>query len=205
MATATKAMVKRLGPLDRGLPMTFNQFMRADYEEGYQYELIDGELYVFPLPNLPENRVENWIGLKLQHYCLEHPEVINYVTNKARVIVPGRPRATVPEPDQAAYHNFPLDQPFKKVRWQNVSPILVVEVVSREDPYKDLVRNVKLYLQVPTIQEYWLIDPRRNPERPTFRAYRRQGKKWRIVQPAFGEVYTTKLLPGFALVIDPRS
>ncbi len=165
MATATKAMVKRLGPLDRGLPMTFNQFMRADYEEGYQYELIDGELY----------------------------------------IVPGRPRATVPEPDQAAYHNFPLDQPFKKVRWQNVSPILVVEVVSREDPYKDLVRNVKLYLQVPTIQEYWLIDPRKNPERPIFRAYRRQGKKWRIVQPAFGEVYTTKLLPGFALIIDPRS
>ena len=119
MATATKAMIKRLGPLDRGLPMTFNEFMRADYEEGYQYELIDGELYVFPTPSLPENRVETWIGLKLQHYYLEHPEVINYVTSKARVIVSDRPRATVPEPDQAAYHNFPLDQPFKKVRWQN--------------------------------------------------------------------------------------
>jgi Uma2 family endonuclease len=205
MTTATKIAATKLGPLDRGLPMTFNQFMRADYQEGYQYELIDGELYVFPLPNLPENRIEMWIGAKLQGYSLEHPEIINFVTYKARVFIPGRPRATVPEPDQAAYHNFPLDQPFKKVRWQNVSPILVVEVVSREDPYKDLVRNVKLYLQVPTIQEYWLIDPRKNPERPTFRVHRRQGKKWRIVQPAFGEVYTTKLLPGFALIIDPRS
>src|SRR5260370_33133260 len=188
MPTLTKPTGTQLGPLDRGHPMTFKEFMHADYEEGYQYELIDGELYVFPLPNLPENRVEHWIGLKLQHYCLAHPEVINYVTNKARVIVPGRPRATAPEPDQAAYHNFPLEQPFQKVRWQNVSPILVVEVVSREDPYKDLVRNVKFDLQVPTIQEYWLIDPRKNPERPTFRAYRRQGKKWRTLQRAVAEV-----------------
>jgi len=185
--------------------MTFEEFMRADYEEGYEYELIDGELYVLPLPNLPQNLVEHWIGQKLQHYSLQHPEVVNYVTNKARVIVSERPRATVPEPDQAAYHDFPLDRPWKKARWQDASPILVVEIVSRDDPYKDLVRNVKLYLKVPSIQEYWLIDPRKNPERPTFRVHRRQGKKWRIIQPAFGDVYTTKLLPGFALIIDPRS
>jgi len=205
MTTATKTVGTKLGPQDRGHPMTFDEFMRANYEEGYEYELIDGELYVLPLPNLPENRVEHWIGLKLQQYCFQRPDVINYVTNKARVIVPGRRRATVPEPDQAAYHKFPLDRPFQKIRWQDVSPILVVEVISREDPYKDLVRNVKLYLQVPTIQEYWLLDPRKNPERPTFRVHRRNGKRWRIVQPAFGTVYTTKLLPGFALIIDPRS
>jgi Uma2 family endonuclease len=205
MPTITKIAGKRFGPRDQGHSMTFDEFMEANYQEGYQYELIDGELYVSPTPNLPQNRVETWIGLKLQQYSLQHPEVINYVTSKARVIVPGRPRATAPEPDQAVYHRFPLDQPFKKIRWQDVSPILVVEVVSRDDPYKDLVRNVKLYLQVPTIQEYWLLDPRKNPERPIFRVHRRQGRKWRIVQPAFGEVYTTKLLPGFALIIDPRS
>jgi Uma2 family endonuclease len=205
MTTAIKEIQTRLGPRDRGLPMTFDEFMRANYEEGYEYELIDGELYVLPTPNLPQNRIENWIGIKLQQYSLQHPEVINYVTNKARVIVSERPRATVPEPDQAAYRNFPLDAPWKKIRWQDVSPILVVEVVSRDDPYKDLVRNVKLYLQVPSIQEYWLIDPRKNPEHPTFRVHRRQRKKWRILQPAFGEVYTTKLLPGFALIIDPRT
>src|SRR6266852_338652 len=130
MPTLTKPNHTKLGPLDHGHPMTFNEFMRADYEEGYQYELIDVELYVLPLPNLPENRVENWIGLKLQHYCCEHPEDINYVTSKARVIVSARPKATVPEPDQVAYHNFPLHLPINKVRWQDVSPILVVEVVS---------------------------------------------------------------------------
>src|SRR5260370_39191893 len=149
MPTLTNPTGTKLGPLDSGHPMTFKEFMHADYEEGYQYELIDGELYVFPMPNLPENRVEHWIGLKLQQYCLQRPDVINYLTNKARVIVSDQPRATVPEPDQAAYHNFPLQRPLKKLRWQDVSPILVVEVVSREEPYKDLVRNVKLYLQVP--------------------------------------------------------
>ena len=93
MPTLTKSTKTKLGPLDRGHPMTFDEFMRADYEEGYEYELIDGELYVLPLPNLPENRVEHWIGTKLLHYSWEHPEVINYVTNKARVIVTDRPRA----------------------------------------------------------------------------------------------------------------
>jgi Uma2 family endonuclease len=206
MTTAINPITKRkLGPMDCGFPMTFDEFMKGNYQEGYQYELIDGELYVFPFPNLSENRIENWIGLKLQTYSREYPQIINYVTNKARVFVPGRAPVTVLGPDLTAYHDFPLDRPWKKIRWQDVSPILVVEVVSKDDPYKDLVRNVKLYLQVPTIQEYWLIDPRKNPERPTFRVHRRQRKGWRIIQPIFGSVYTTKLLPWFALIIDPRS
>ena len=202
---ATQATRLKIGPKDHAKPVDYDDFMAAKFVPGFNYEIIDGRVYVLPLPNPPENRVDTWLLYRVASYSDRHPEVINYVTNKSRVIVRDRPRATAPEPDQAAYHNFPLEQPFQKVRWQNVSPILVVEVVSREDPYKDLVRNVKLYLQVPTIQEYWLIDPRKNPERPIFRAYRRQGKKWRIVQPAFGEVYTTKLLPDFALIIDPRS
>ena len=49
--------VLKVGPLDRNRPMTLDEFMVADYEAGYQYELIDGKLYVSPLPNSPEGRV----------------------------------------------------------------------------------------------------------------------------------------------------
>src|SRR3954471_24902372 len=135
------ATVSKLGPADHDRPMTLDEFMAGDYAEGYQYGLIDGKLYVSPLPNLPEDLVEEWLYFKLKLFSREHPEVINFVTNKARVFVPVRPGVTNPEPDVAAYRKFPLERPFRELRWQDVSPVLVAEVLSHEDPDKDLVRN----------------------------------------------------------------
>ena len=200
MATLTK-----LGPADHGRPMALDDFMASDYQEGYRYELIDGKLYVSPQPNLPEDGISTWISFKVGLYAQANSGVINYVSTHARVFVPDRPGVTNPEPDLAAYHDFPLERPLRQRRWQDVSPVLVAEVVSPEDPDKDLVRNAELYLQVPSIREYWLFDTRaESADRPTLRVHRRRGSRWRVIDVAFGETYTTKLLPGFELVIDPR-
>jgi Uma2 family endonuclease len=199
------ATVLKIGPWDHGRPMTLEEFTAGDYEEGYQYELIDGKLYVSPQPNAPQGMVERWIFLALYLYSEAHPDVINYVHYKARVFVPGRPGVTNPEPDVAAYHGFPLDLPFREVRWQDYSPVLVVEVLSLDDPDKDLVRNVELYLEVPSIREYWIVDTRDDPEQPTMQVYRRRGRRWqRPIDVATGETYTTRLLPGFELTLAPR-
>jgi Uma2 family endonuclease len=198
------ATVLKIGPLDHSRPMTLDEFLAGDYEEGYQYELIDGKLYVAPAADLSENRIEEWVGTKIRLYSWKYPRVINYVTSKARVFVPGRGGITNPEPDLAAYRNFPVDLFGPDVVWQDVSPILVVEVLSIGDPDKDLLRNVDLYLEVPSIKEYWLFDSRNDPYRPTLRVHRRHGKKWRLIDVAFGETYTTKLLPRFKLILDPR-
>ena len=198
-------LLKRLGPADHGRPMTLEEFLAAGSVEGYHYELIDGELYVSPLPNLPENRVEDWVFDKLKQHARDRSSDINFVTNKARVFVPGRRRTTCPEPDVAAYRNFPLDQPMDSVRWQDVSPLLVVEVLSHDDPDKDLIRNVKLYLQVPSIKEYWLFDTRDGSERLRLEVRRRYRGQWSLREFGPGDTYTTKMLPGFALVLDPRS
>lgn len=208
MSTAPKlqrARHGRLGHADHGLPLTVAEFFREDFKEGYQYELLDGKLYATPLPDPPENCVDTWLFGKVLAYSQEHPDQINYVTNKGRVFVPGRPGATCPEPDLTAYRDFPLHLPFRRIRWQETSPILVGEVLSLNDPAKDLVRNVELYLQVPSIREYWLFDTRRDPEHPTLRVHRRWGRRWRIIDLEPGETYTTKLLPGFELLIDPRN
>jgi Uma2 family endonuclease len=185
--------------------MTLEEFLAAPAIEGYQYELIDGKLYVSPEANLPEFRVENWVYIKLFLYTQKHPGVANFASNKARVFVPSRRRVTNPEPDVAVYRNFPLERPFRSVRWQDVSPILVVEVLSLDDPDKDLVRNVELYLQVPSIKEYWLFDTREDPEQLRLQVRRRYRGQWRLEEFAPGETYTPKLLPGFALRLDPRS
>jgi Uma2 family endonuclease len=185
--------------------MTLDEFLSGDYQEGFHYELIDGKLYVSPLPNLPEDFVEQWLHGKLWLYSQQHPEVINYVTPKSRVFIPGRPRVTAPEPDFAAFRDFPLARPIRTLRWQEVSPVLVAEVLSKDDPDKHLVRNVELYLQVPSIKEYWLLDTREDPERPIMTVYRRHGKNWRLIPVSYGDTYTTKLLPGFELTLNPRS
>jgi Uma2 family endonuclease len=194
-----------LGPADQDRALTWEEFATARYQEGYQYEIIDGRLYVSPVPNLPQNDLEEWVGDELKGYRRRHPEVINYVSHKARVFVPSRPELTAPEPDVAAYHGYPLDQPVGSVQWEDVSPVLVVEVISAEDPNKDLVRNVELYREVPSIREYWIVDPRPNADRPTLLVYRRRGRRWqRVIEVGFGETYTTRLLPDFSLLVNPR-
>jgi Uma2 family endonuclease len=199
------ATVLKIGPGDHGRPMTLDELTAGDFEEGYQYELIDGRLYVSPQPDAPQGMVERWITLKLQYYSDARPEVINFVYGKTRVFVPGRPGLTTPEPDVAAYRDFPVELDFREIRWQDVSPVLVVEVLSPDDPDKDLVRNVALYHQVPSIKEYWLLDTRDDPNRPSMTAYRRHGKGWRTIDLAYGDTYTTRLLPDFRLVLDPRT
>jgi Uma2 family endonuclease len=199
------ATLLALGPTDHGRTLALDEFIAGDYQEGYQYELIDGKLYVSPQPNLPYDLVETWISEKLRAYARRFARVINHVTNKARVFVPGRPNVTVPEPDVSVYRDFPLDRPFKKQRWEDVSPILVVEVLSEDDPDKDLVRNVELYYQVPTVKEYWLFDARNDPERPLLRVYRRSRGKWKIIDVPAGGTYETPLLPGFSLTLDVRA
>jgi Uma2 family endonuclease len=194
----------RLGLADHGHPVTLDDFEAAEFEEGYKYELIDGRLYVTPAPNMPEDRNVMWLLENLIAYKARHPRAINYLSQKARVFVPGRPAVTCPEPDISAYRGIPLRAPFEEVDWESVSPIIVIEVLFDADPHKDLVRNVDLYLQVPSIREYWILDARYTPSRPTLIVHRRRGRKWVVREHMFGETYTTRLLPGFSLKIDPR-
>jgi Uma2 family endonuclease len=201
---ATVAKTARVTPDDHGRPMTLERFDASDFVPGFKYELIEGRVYVTYEPDLPEDSLATWLYHKVVLYSLRRPSVLNYVTSKARVFVPGRRLVTVPEPDLAGYRDFPIHQPIPQRRWQKVSPILVGEVPSPNDPHKDLIRNVQLYLLVPSIREYWLLDGRANAERPSLRVYRRRGNDWRILDFAYGETYTTSLLPGFKLVIDPR-
>jgi Uma2 family endonuclease len=194
----------KLGPADHGRPLSLGDYEAADYEPGFKYEIIDGRLAVAPLPNLPENRLERWLGRKLDRYADRHPGVINFVTEKPRVFVPGRVGSTVPEPDIACYHDFPTDADPDTVGWEDVSPVLVCEVLVDGDPDKDLVRNVDLYFEVPSVKEYWVLDGRAGTARPTLIQHRRYGRRWVVREYPSGSTFATKLLPGFALPIDPR-
>lgn len=190
--------VLKLGSADHGRPMTFEEFLDGSYEEDFQYEIIEGRLYVTPAPNLPHDRITTFIYRQLIHYSEQHPDIINYVTQKARVLVDLETGFTSPEPDIAVYQNFPENF---QAGWRDVHPLLVVEVLGAHDEEKDLHRNVDLYLSVPSIQEYWVFDIRQHLAKPTLHVYRRQNENWDISIHDASEVYKTQLLPEFSLAI----
>ena len=189
------------GPADHGRPISDRQAVRARWVEGFRYEIIDGRIYVSPIPDLPHDDLVDWIARPLCKYADAHQDVISQVKTPARVFVPGSTRTTAPEPDLAAYRDYPFHLPIAERRWQDVSPIVVVEVVSG-DVAKDLGRNVGLYERVPSIQEYWIVN--RWHDDFFFGVFRKRGGRWgKPIDFTIGDTYTTKLLPGFSLRIKP--
>jgi len=196
----------KLGPADHGRPITPEEARTAHWQGGYRYEIIDGKIYVSPIPNLPHDRILRWLYRRLDRYAERHSSIINYVTSDGKVIVEDRPECTEPQPDLIAFHGFPLDLPMADVRWEDLTPVLVVEIISHDDPKKDLLRNVELYEEIPSIREYWIVDPRADPDRPSLLVYRRRGQGWqKPIRVPFGETYTTRWLPGFSLRVAPRA
>jgi Uma2 family endonuclease len=132
-----------IGPEDHGREIALEDFEHAIGTEGYHYELIDGRIELSPLPDFVHDSFEVLLLGALMKYADLHPDITNYVTTKARVFVPARRRATCPEPDITLYRDVPLDQPPSQVNWRDLSPILVVEVLSPDNADKDLQRNVR--------------------------------------------------------------
>ena len=205
MKTASRMRTAlRLTPADSGVPLSVDELDGAEQGEGYKYEIIHGRLYVSPQPALPTNDVEDWLLGLLKEYARTRPAIINFVTNKARVFTPASEDVSAPEPDIAAYKDYPslARRRRRPIAWDAVSPLLVVEIISEDDPGKDLMRNPPLYLAVPSIKEYWVVDTRPDPYEPSLIVHQRHRGAWRVVNVPFGGTYTTKLLPGFTLHLD---
>ncbi|HUR55698.1 MAG TPA: Uma2 family endonuclease [Gemmataceae bacterium] len=194
----------KLGPTDHGRRLTLDDFDSAEFEPGAKYEIIDGRLYVSPVANFPEHFLEGWLRKKLERYSDDHPEVFNFVAVKSRVYVRNRRNATVPEPDIATFADVPTQGDIRAINWRDLNPLLVCEILVDADRRKDLERNPDLYRDVPSVREYWVLDGRDDANTPTLIQHRRYGRRWVVREFPFGTTFTTKLLPGFSLLIDPR-
>lgn len=194
-----------LTPKDRGRALSLEQFESACGQEGYHYELIDGKLQVSPLPDMPHDFIRKWLERQLDDYSDRHPDILGHVQAPARVFVPGRVGGTTPEPDVACYRVFPEEANVEELNWQDFSPIAVAEILSEDTADKDLVRNRDLYLQVASIREYWILDPRTNANQPSLTVHRRRGQRWQqALEIAGGQTYITRLFPDFQLVLRVR-
>ncbi len=178
--------IPMFGPHSNGILMTPKEFDRADFEDGWRYELIDGRLFVSPFPLENERDPNEELGFLLRNYWQHHPTCLDGTVFEQTVkVFENRRRA-----DRAIWAGLGR-QPRK-----GETPTIVVEFVSagKRARQRDYEEKREEYLAVGVI-EYWIID---RFER-TLTIFKKRGKSYqkRVVKEK--QVYMTDLLPGFEL------
>ena len=184
MATITR----RVGPSDHGQRMTLDEFIEADFEGGWLYELARGVIDVTEVPLPHHGRIVRRLARMFDHYDALHPGVIDYLAGggECRMCLPGMQSDR--HPDQAVYLNPEPSGPRPWTRWV---PHIVVEVVSTRSEDRDYVEKREEYLRV-GLSEYWILDP--TPR--TLLVLQRAGDVWQEVHVKEDATYRTHLLPG---------
>src|SRR5207244_3526592 len=94
MATIARRMAtpsRLIGPSDQGRRMSLEQFMDAEFEEGWLYELARGMVTVTEVPGIPHGRIVNRLIRLAVLYDERRPGVINYYATgtNSRLRLPG--------------------------------------------------------------------------------------------------------------------
>jgi Uma2 family endonuclease len=190
MATATR---RKLGPADNGQRMTLDEFLDAEWHEGWLYELARGVVVVTEVPGMPHGMVVWRVSTLFGAYEAANPDRITYRGGgmESRIRLPGMQSDR--HPDQAVYLTHPPRGPRPWARWV---PAIVVEVVSRGGEHRDYVEKREEYLRFGVL-EYWIFDRFKGQ----MLVLRREGDTWREVPVSLDATYETELLPG--LVVRP--
>jgi Uma2 family endonuclease len=189
-AVPSPSAPERIGPGSNGMLMTPQEFDAIeDYDDCYDYELINGVLIVSPIPLEGEVGPNEKLGYLLQRYQEEHPQgnalddtlserYVNLANSRRkadRVIWAGLGRRPNPRVDV---------------------PTIVVELVSRRqrDRRRDYIEKRRDYLSL-GVKEYWVF----NRFERIFTVFQPTEPVERVFQES--DIYATPLLPGFELPI----
>lgn len=188
MATATLKRPRTFGFESAGILMTPQEFDRADFDENWTYELINGVLVVSPIPSESEVDPNEELGLLLRIYRQTHPQGSALdVTLPERYIRVGRDRRRADRVIWAGLGRLPR---------RHETPTIAAEFVSagKRDRRRDYELKRDEYMRI-RIQEYWVFD---RFERMLTVFTRQAGRTRRRVFHE-NQVYATPLLPGFEL------
>jgi Uma2 family endonuclease len=161
-------------------------------EDGKRYEIIEGELYMSPSPNLEHQFVAGNIFGTIWTYLQAHP-VGKVYSAPADVILS---EVDILQPDIV----FLSREKFDRLTRANIqgAPDLVVEVLSPGTEKRDRTLKLKKYSEF-GVEEYWMV----SEENATLEVWRRQGGK--LVFHLFLErqqILTTPLLPGLEISLQ---
>jgi len=173
--------------------LTYDDFLLFP-DDGKRHELIDGEHYVTPAPNVGHQWVAgNLFGVIWTH-LQSHPIGVVFMAPLDVVMS----RHDVVEPDILYVSNERREQVMTPLNVQG-APDLVIEVASKSTRKRDETIKRRLYERGGS--EYWVVDP----EIEVIRIYRREGERFgRAIELSreAGDVLTTPLLPGLRIALS---
>lgn len=178
----------RIGPYAAGIQVDPGEFDRAEFEEGWRYELIHGVLVVSPIPLEAERDPNEELGYFLRHYQKTHPQgKVLDKTLAEHTVITGDNRRRVDRILWVGLGRVPTEADI---------PSILVEFVSegKRNWRRDYVEKRNEYLAL-GVKEYWIID---RFER-TLTIYDKQRKRIRSRIVSESETYASALLPGFEL------
>ena len=174
-----------------GVKLTYDDFVLFP-DDGLRHELIDGEHYVTPSPNLKHQQVSGNFHLLIATWLEAHPigrifyAPFDVVFSKFDVV----------EPDLLYMSNERAATILTAANVQGV-PELVIEIGSPGTRRRDETIKRRLYERM-GVSEYWVVDP----ELDVVRVYRRGtsgfARAIEFVAEA-GDILTTPLLPDLNL------
>lgn len=188
MTAATLQKQRLIGPEANGRLMSPAEFDRADFEDGWRFELINGVLVVSPVPSESEADPNEELGHWLRNYQELHPQGSALdATLGERLVRTGRNRR---RPDRLIWTGL------GRLPHQGEKPSVIVEFVSsgKRNRKRDYETKRTEYRKI-KVQEYWIID---RFERVMVVFKKQSGRVVKLVIDE-SEIYTTELLPGFEL------
>jgi Uma2 family endonuclease len=173
-----------------GVKLTYDDFVLFP-DDGQRHELIDGEHYVTPSPNVTHQAILRNLLTSIASFLRTHPIGRVYAAPLDVVFS----HFDVVEPDLL----FVSDSRRDVLTAKNVqgAPDLVVEIGSPGTRRRDEKLKHQLYERF-SVAEYWVVDP----DIDVVRVYRlRDGRYLRAQEISLdhGDVLTTPLLPGLEL------
>ena len=161
-------------------------------DDGYIYEIIEGELYMTPAPNIRHQRSSGELQYALQSFVKQNDLGI-VLDAPCDLILPG---GTPVQPDIM----FIAKENLGIITEQAVQgvPDLLIEILSPASREHDRVRKFGLYEQA-GVPEYWLVDPNAR----TIEIFvLGQGKYSLSGMFEAGTVAVSKVLAGFSVAVD---
>jgi Uma2 family endonuclease len=168
--------------------MTYAQYCLLP-EDGKQYEVIDGELFMTPAPRPKHQKIVVRLTEELSRFVRANKLGEVFVAPTDVLL----DEHTILQPDVLFIRKDRLG--IVKEDAIEGAPDLVVEVLSPSTFYKDLRKKMTAYAQF-GVQEYWIVDP----ETESIEICARRDDKLQSARKfSSDEAVESALLPGFRL------
>jgi Uma2 family endonuclease len=174
--------------------LTYEDFLLFP-EDGKRHELIDGEHYVTPSPNLRHQRISGRLYLLIGNWIEEHPVGRLYYAPLDVLFS----NYDVVEPDLLYVSNERAESALANGKHVAGAPDLVIEIGSPSTRRRDETIKRRLYERF-GVSEYWTVDP----DIATIRVYRTvEGRFGRAVELSAeaGDALTTPLFAELSIPV----